>query len=140
MFLRLSDDSEAKLKVFFGMDEKGRRTTTAALTVPAEPCLGCTTFLARTVCSKKDIFSRREGRQVVAQKLLAILRAEGFNKADRKRVFDAICPEFKPKSYGEIEVKGVVFKAYMTEEQSERVQRSLQKITETGRARAERVF
>ena len=49
-------------------------------------------------CHPKDQFSRRVGRRLVADRVLADMREHGFSKEDRKVVFEKLCPEFGEQS------------------------------------------
>jgi len=87
---------DAKLRIWFdpaeqlrrGQKPKKVRATHAILTLQE-----IREFETEAKCSKKDHFSRKVGRQIVAEHMLAILRAEGFSKSDRATVFNAICPD-----------------------------------------------
>lgn len=51
------------------------------------------------VCSPKDTFSKKKGRQLATTKLLAELsKVAGFTKAERQAVFDYVCPEYRAKA------------------------------------------
>jgi len=90
---------EAKVRVFFGTHDDGRRTTT----VQIDRADG--THIERTaLCSFKDQFSRRMGRKVALQRvfiptgfygvLSLALHALFPLKADRRALWQAICPDF----------------------------------------------
>lgn len=65
------------------------RTTRVRLTMNPGPEVE-----VRSVCSPNDNFCRREGRRVAASKLLRGLR---MSKADKRAIFQLICPEYKQK-------------------------------------------
>lgn len=55
------------------------------------------TIQVQAVCAPMDNFCRRTGRKIAATKLLKELRDtyRFRNPEDRKRIFQAICPEYK---------------------------------------------
>jgi hypothetical protein len=45
-------------------------------------------------CHPRDNFNRSEGRKRAANRLLVELKNQGYSHADRKAIFQVICPEF----------------------------------------------
>lgn len=64
------------------------RSTTAHLTVNGLELYGTSR------CKAPDNFGRATGRRLAANRLLAVMKHHNLSKADRKVVFDHICPEF----------------------------------------------
>ena len=65
-----------------------RRATRVHLTAPQG------SFEVASLCHPNDQFCKAVGRKTAANKLLALLKENEFNKADRKQVFHAVCPEY----------------------------------------------
>ena len=93
MKLHLSDGSyDLKIHHDRHPDDRGYRETRAEL-VPVD---GHTRSIrASAKCSPKDNFSRAYGRKKAAERMIHTMRAHGFDKENRQRVFDAICPEYR---------------------------------------------
>lgn len=114
MFLKLSK-GEAKVRVWFGKLEDGRRTTNLQVTMLnwLPPLLGGDWDLKTetVVCSKQDNFCKRTGRKYVLNKFLYghpvsrftklvgdskphIYWTDVFTAEDRGKLWRAVCPEF----------------------------------------------
>lgn len=102
MFLNLSQ-GEVQVRIWFGsdFDHKGnlQRSTTLEVKGLGEP-MGATvsTFV-------KDTFSRKAGRKSAVQKFFNDpenyaygARLNVWTKADRRALWQAVCPEFKPSA------------------------------------------
>lgn len=99
----LADGKKAKIRLFHcelkhPEDGTPRRGTELHLSV------GRRTFKVKAYCHPKDNFCRKTGRKRVAAHLLARCRTDRYlafalNKADRKAVFLAICPEYADKAW-----------------------------------------
>lgn len=70
------------------------RVTTAYL----RNLLDANTVEVKVTCSPQDQFCKRTGRKLAANRLLASLKAIGLPKEDRRKVFQALCPELRGKS------------------------------------------
>jgi hypothetical protein len=72
-----------------------RRCTRVKLTDTQNTKFGDGQFEVRSICNPNDNFSKLQGRRLAAINLLRKLRdVQAYSKADRKAIFQAICPEF----------------------------------------------
>ena len=112
MFLKLSK-GEAKVWVWFGKLDDGRRTTNLQVTLLESTSKGVDMKIETVVCSKKDNFCKRTGRMYVLNKFLYgipkgriakwelttdcrphVYWTDVFTREDRAALWQAICPEF----------------------------------------------
>ena len=103
MFVKLST-GEARVWVKFDVEPDGRRSTQ----ITFEYADGSARFPAKVRCSKRDNFCRRTGRKMALNKLLwdhplgqqyhpywgEDRLPSWLNKADRRILWQAVCPEF----------------------------------------------
>ncbi len=94
MFIRLSNGKEMRVGCRHSKVKEGlpRKTTVFLKDVESENVLE-----AQAVCSLEDNFEKRTGRILAAMRLNAALRAVGFEKQDRRLIFEAVCPDLKKK-------------------------------------------
>lgn len=100
MKLKLSDGREYRLTVRHNpADEKGYRDTVAIMfAVPEEDGALRDAFVTGARCSPNDQFNRAKGRKIAATRMLSTLRYNGYSREDRRKVFDAICPEYRGRA------------------------------------------
>ena len=96
MFLNLSQ-GEAQVRIWFGseFDRKGklRRSTNLFFKI------GEKEYGSSVVCSAQDNFCRKIGRKMVMNKFIYLVNGlEWLTKADRRALWQAVCPEFKPSA------------------------------------------
>jgi hypothetical protein len=86
-------------KYKWGLSRGFNRSTAIMLTDRNHADLSEGYLKVRSVCkeNKGDNFSKREGRRRAANTLLKRLRSL-YSKADRRAIFQAVCPEYQPKN------------------------------------------
>lgn len=73
-----------------------RRCTFVRLTDRANTVFGDGEVSVVSICNLGDNFCKLKGRRFAAMNLLRKLRSvQAYSKADRKAIFQAICPEFR---------------------------------------------
>lgn len=93
MKLKLASGEEIRVGVTHKFkDKRGRRGTKVWLRHEGEG----EGVEVVAVCSTQDNFSKSVGRRLAAHQMLELLRNEEprLTKADRRAVFEAVCPEY----------------------------------------------